>query len=46
MSKETYQENIRISGELLRELLSDLHNVFDLAIGIIIGTNLLNSTDY
>ena len=30
MSKETYQEIKRISGEELRELLSNLDNVFDL----------------
>ena len=30
MSKETYQEIKRISGEELRELLSDLDNVFEL----------------
>ena len=30
MSKETYQEIKRISGEELKELLSDLDNVFDL----------------
>tara|TARA_B100000965_G_C19251044_1_gene608738 strand:- start:271 stop:417 length:147 start_codon:yes stop_codon:yes gene_type:complete len=33
MSKETYQEIKRISGEELRVLLSDLDNVFDLATG-------------
>tara|TARA_Y100001968_G_C19219436_1_gene648949 strand:- start:759 stop:893 length:135 start_codon:yes stop_codon:yes gene_type:complete len=29
MSKEAYQEIKRISGEELRELLSDLDNIFD-----------------
>ena len=39
MSKETYQEIKRISGEELRDLLSDLDNVFDL------GTETLMSVD-
>ena len=34
MTKETYQEIKRISGEELRELLSALDNVFELAKGI------------
>ena len=39
MSKEIYQEIKRISGEELRDLLSDLENVFDL------GTETLMSVD-
>tara|TARA_Y100001968_G_scaffold299181_1_gene309610 strand:- start:395 stop:538 length:144 start_codon:yes stop_codon:yes gene_type:complete len=34
MSKETYQEIKRISGEELRDLLSDLDKVYDLGTGI------------
>ena len=37
MSKEIYQEIKRISGEELRELLSDLDNVFDMGTGVLIG---------
>ena len=33
MSKETYQEIKRMSGEELRDLLSDLDNVFDFVTG-------------
>tara|TARA_Y100001968_G_scaffold283011_1_gene281277 strand:+ start:225 stop:365 length:141 start_codon:yes stop_codon:yes gene_type:complete len=46
MSKETYQEIKRISGEELRELLSDLENVFDLGTGTLMGEDNLNSSDY
>ena len=47
MSKETYQEIKRMSGEELRDLLSDLDNVFDLGTGTLISDNsVLNSTDY
>ena len=37
MSKETYQDIKRISGEELIELLSDLDNVFDLGTGTLIS---------
>ena len=46
MSKETYQEIKRISGEELRELLSDLDNVFDLGTGTILSDSYLASADY
>jgi len=46
MSKETYQEIKRISGEELKELLSNLDNVFDLATGTLLGESHLASTDY
>ncbi len=46
MSKETYQEIKRISGEELKELLSDLDNVFDLGTETLMGEGYLNSTDY
>ena len=46
MSKETYQEIKRISGEELKNLLSDLDNVFDLGTGTLIRDNGLNSNDY
>ena len=39
MSKETYQEIKRISGEELIELLSDLDKVFDIGTGTLIGDN-------
>ena len=45
MSKETYQEIKRISGEELRELLSDLDNIFDLGTGTLIGDSYLTSTN-
>ena len=45
MSKETYQEIKRISGEELKELLSDLDNVFDLGTNTLIGESYLNSSD-
>tara|TARA_B100000700_G_scaffold7922_1_gene8347 strand:+ start:241 stop:405 length:165 start_codon:yes stop_codon:yes gene_type:complete len=37
MSKETYQQIKRISGEELRELLSDLDNVIDLGTITLMG---------
>ena len=46
MSKETYQEIKRISGEELKELLSNLDNVFDLGTGNLLGESHLASTDY
>ena len=46
MSKETYHEIKRISGEELKDLLSDLDNVFDLGTGTLIGDNYLNTDDY
>ena len=46
MSKETYQEIKRISGEELKELLSNLDNVFDLGTGTLMGDSYLTSTDY
>ncbi len=42
MSKEAYQEIKRISGEELKDLLSDLDNVYDLGTGTIVGDRLLN----
>ena len=45
MSKETYQEIKRISGEELKELLSNLDTVFDLGTGTLLGDNYLASTD-
>tara|TARA_Y100001968_G_C18874186_1_gene488656 strand:+ start:237 stop:377 length:141 start_codon:yes stop_codon:yes gene_type:complete len=45
MSKETYQEIKRISGEELRELLSDLDNVFDLGTDTLMGDSFLSSSD-
>ena len=45
MSKETYQEIKRLSGEELKNLLSDLDNVFDLGTGAVIGDKSLNSND-
>jgi len=45
MSKETYQEIKRISGEELKELLSNLDNVFDLGTGTLLGDGYLASTD-
>ena len=46
MSKETYQEIKRISGEELKELLSNLDNVFDLGTGTLLGDSYLALTDY
>tara|TARA_Y100001968_G_C18961772_1_gene528076 strand:- start:243 stop:383 length:141 start_codon:yes stop_codon:yes gene_type:complete len=45
MSNETYQEIKRISGEELRELLSNLDNVFDIGTGTLMGENSLTSKD-
>ena len=45
MSKETYQEIKRISCEELKELLSDLDNVFDLGTCNLLGNSYLASTD-
>ena len=46
MSKETYKEIKRISGEELKELLSNLDNVFDLGTGTLLGDSYLASTDH
>jgi len=46
MSKETYQEIKRISGEELKELLSNLDNVFDLGTGSLLSDTYLASKDY
>ena len=46
MTKETYQEIKRISGEELKELLSNLDNVFDLGTGTLLSDNYLASKDY
>ena len=46
MSKETYQEIKRISGEELKELLSNLDNIFDLGTGTLLNYSYLASTDY
>ena len=46
MSKETYQEIKRISGEELKELLSNLDNIFDLGTGTLLGDSYLASTDH
>ncbi len=46
MSKETYQEIKRISGEELREILSDLDNVFDLGTFALMGDSYSTSTVY
>ena len=46
MSKETYQELKRISGEELKDLLSDLDKVFDLGTGTLINDRCLNPNDY
>jgi len=46
MSKETYQEIKRISGEELKELLSNLDNVFDLGTGTLLGDSYLASADH
>ncbi len=45
MSKETYQEIKRLSGEELRKLLSDLDNVFDLGTATIMGDSCVISSD-
>ena len=44
MSKEAYQEIKRITGEELKELLSDLDNVFDLGTGSFIHDKNFKST--
>ena len=46
MSKDTYQEIKGISGEELKELLSNLDNAFDLGTGTLFGNIYLASTDY
>ena len=46
MSKETYQEIKRISGKELKELLSNLDNVFDLGTSSLLGERNLASADY
>tara|TARA_Y100001968_G_C19224264_1_gene651285 strand:+ start:220 stop:360 length:141 start_codon:yes stop_codon:yes gene_type:complete len=46
MSKETYQEIKRISMEELRELLSDLDNVFYLGTGTCMGDSVVTQRDY
>ena len=46
MSKETYHEIKRISGDELKELLSDLDNVFDLGTCTLMGDSYSNSTDF
>ena len=46
MSNETYQEIKRISGEELKELLSNLDSVFDLSTGTLLGHSYLASSDY
>ena len=46
VSKETYQEIKRISGEELKELLSNLDTVFDLGTGTLLDDSYLTSTDY
>tara|TARA_Y100001968_G_C19395364_1_gene737979 strand:- start:1447 stop:1587 length:141 start_codon:yes stop_codon:yes gene_type:complete len=46
MSKETYQEIKRISGEELKDLLSDLDNVVDLGTSTLIDESCFTSTDH
>tara|TARA_Y100001968_G_C18964476_1_gene529327 strand:+ start:217 stop:357 length:141 start_codon:yes stop_codon:yes gene_type:complete len=46
MSNETYQEIKRISGEELKEFLSDLDNVFDLGTCTLMVDGYLTSTNY
>ena len=46
MSKETYQEIKRISGEELKELLSDLDNIFDLGTSTLMSDSYSGSTNY
>ena len=46
MSKQTYQEIKRISGEELKELLSNLDNIFDLGTGTLLDNSYSASTDY
>tara|TARA_Y100001968_G_scaffold226082_1_gene208864 strand:+ start:252 stop:392 length:141 start_codon:yes stop_codon:yes gene_type:complete len=45
MSKETYQEIKKISGEELKELLSNLDSVFDLGTGTLMDGSFVNSSD-
>ncbi len=45
MSKETYQQIKRISGEEFRELLSVLENIFDLATGTFIADGCVSFND-
>ena len=46
MSKETYEEIKRISGEELRELLSYLDNVYELGTDTLMGNGYLTGTDH
>ncbi len=46
MSEETYQEIKRISGEELKELLSNLDNIFDLGTGTLLDESYLASTNH
>ena len=46
MSKEAYLEIKRISGEELKELLSDLDNVFDLGTETLMGDNSTSAKDW
>ena len=46
MSKEAYLEIKRISGEELKELLSDLDNVFDLGTGTLMGEHSISVSDF
>ncbi len=46
MSKETYLEIKRISGEELRELLSNLDNVIELGTCAFMGDSLSTTADY
>ncbi len=46
MSKEAYQEIKKISGEELKQLLSDLDNIFDLGTGTLLNESLVISTKY
>ena len=46
MTKEIYQEIKIISGEELREILSDLDNVFDLGTVTLMSDIYLISTNY
>ena len=46
MSKETYQEIKRISGEELKELLSNYDNIFDLGTGTLLSDSYLASIEH
>ena len=46
MTKEIYQEIKIISGEELREILSDLDNVFDLGKVTLISDSFLSSSNF